>query len=372
MLIDRDAIARENGGWSVRERVDDVELPDSIHGVIASRVDLLDAASREALRRCSVMGRVFWPSAVGVDDEVIAALERKALVGEHPESTVAGMREFAFKHALTQDVTYSTLPRAERRELHRRVGVWVEDVAPGREAEMAEVAAYHLDRALEYGETAPEVRRPVLRAAPRRGRGSHRSGRHRHCRAAARESRRAGGRRPRSASAALVGLGRANLMSADLDQGHAQLRSGARHRGSSRRSPAPRRSAQLALSRELGHRPLAGRAPRGDGGGRGTRRTRRDLAARAGARAPLTARDAPAGCRRRRRARATRSRSPNALATSTQSSTPARTFSSRSSTVVHRSTWAPYATSSRALSLQVTRSRRTGVSSTRCGWARRD
>jgi len=158
MLIDREAIARENGGWAVREQVDEVELPDSIHGVIAARVDLLDAASREALRRCSVMGRVFWPQAVGVDESLIAALGRRALVSEHSESTVAGMREFAFKHALTHDVAYSTLPRGERRDLHRQVGTWVEAVAPGRESEMAELAAYHFDRALEYGETSAEVR----------------------------------------------------------------------------------------------------------------------------------------------------------------------------------------------------------------------
>ena len=158
MLVDREAIARENGGWSVRARVDEIDLPDSIHGVIAARVDLLDAASREALRRCSVMGRVFWPRAVGVDDAVISALGRRALVTEHADSTVAGMREFAFKHALTHDVAYSTLPRGERRELHRQVGTWVEDVAPGREAEMAEIAAYHFERALEYGETSEEVR----------------------------------------------------------------------------------------------------------------------------------------------------------------------------------------------------------------------
>jgi class 3 adenylate cyclase/TPR repeat protein len=158
MLIDRDAIARENGGWAVRGHVGEVELPDSIHGVIAARIDLLDAGSREALRRCSVMGRVFWPQAVGVDDAVIAALGQRALVSEHADSTVAGMREFSFKHALTHDVAYATLPKAERRDLHRQVGMWVEDVAPGREVEMAEIAAYHYDRALAYGETSPEVR----------------------------------------------------------------------------------------------------------------------------------------------------------------------------------------------------------------------
>ena len=97
MLIDRDAIAHEDGRWTVRAEVAAVDLPDSVHGVIAARVDLLDLTSRDALRRCSPMGRVFWPAAVGVSDEPIAALARRGLVTQHSSSTIEGMREFSFK-----------------------------------------------------------------------------------------------------------------------------------------------------------------------------------------------------------------------------------------------------------------------------------
>ena len=89
-------------------------VPDSIHGVIAARIDLLESREREALRRCSVMGRVFWPSAVGVDDDLVASLGRRAIVSEQLESAFSGRREFAFKHALTHEVAYTTLPRYER------------------------------------------------------------------------------------------------------------------------------------------------------------------------------------------------------------------------------------------------------------------
>ena len=65
MLVERGAIARRDGGWVATEALSETSVPDSIHGVIAARLDLLEAAEREALRRCSVMGRVFWPSAVG-------------------------------------------------------------------------------------------------------------------------------------------------------------------------------------------------------------------------------------------------------------------------------------------------------------------
>ncbi len=68
MLIDQGVLERRNGGWASTERLTDVAIPDSVHGVIAARIDLLDAPARDALRRCSVIGRSFWPAAVGVDE----------------------------------------------------------------------------------------------------------------------------------------------------------------------------------------------------------------------------------------------------------------------------------------------------------------
>jgi tetratricopeptide (TPR) repeat protein len=124
---------------------------------VAARIDLLEPAAREALRRCSVVGRVFWPAAVGVDDELVVALERRGLVSHRPASVVAGIREFVFKHAVTRDVAYSTLPRAERRALHRRVAEWIEGVAPDRSKETLELTAYHYGEAVAYGEDDGEL-----------------------------------------------------------------------------------------------------------------------------------------------------------------------------------------------------------------------
>jgi class 3 adenylate cyclase/tetratricopeptide (TPR) repeat protein len=159
MLIEEGALERQNGGWVSTERLADVSIPDSVHGVIAARIDRLEAASRDALRRCSVIGRSFWPAAVEVDEGVIGALVRSGLVSDSVDSSMAGMREFAFKHALTRDVVYGTLPRPERRELHRRVGDWIQEVAPDRSAETVELAAYHYGQAVAYGEDDPAVSR---------------------------------------------------------------------------------------------------------------------------------------------------------------------------------------------------------------------
>ena len=145
MLVEQGALERTNGSWKATRELETLDVPDSIHGVIAARIDLLQASEREALRRCSVMGRVFWPTAVGVDDELIAGLGRRAIVSEQAQSSYSGRREFAYKHALTHEVAYGTLPRLERRELHRRVAEWLGDASrpPGGDDELI---AYHSSR----------------------------------------------------------------------------------------------------------------------------------------------------------------------------------------------------------------------------------
>ncbi len=159
MLIERGALTRRGDGWETTDALAETSLPDSVHGVIAARIDLLDSEARDGLRRCSVVGRVFWPAAAGVGEQVIASLGRRGLVSEEPTSMMAGMREFAFKHALTRDVAYGSLPRTERRDLHRRVAEWIQEVAPDRGVEAAELAAYHYGEALVYGEDDPAVSR---------------------------------------------------------------------------------------------------------------------------------------------------------------------------------------------------------------------
>jgi class 3 adenylate cyclase len=157
MLIEQGALERRDGGWLLADEHAGDVLPDSVHGVVAARIDLLEPAARDALRHCAVVGRVFWPAAVDADEELIATLARRSLVSLRPASAMAGMREFAFKHAVTRDVAYSTLPRAERRALHRRTAEWIEGVAPDPSLETLELTAYHYGEAIAYGEDDPGV-----------------------------------------------------------------------------------------------------------------------------------------------------------------------------------------------------------------------
>ena len=179
MLVEQGAIEEREGRWVETERLATATVPDSIHGVIAARIDLLERDERDALRRCSVMGRVFWPSAVEVDDDVVAGLGRRGIVSEQRDSSFSSRREFSFKHALTHEVAYATLPRYERGTLHRRVADWLAGVAPDREAETTELVAFHLSQALHWGgEGDEELRRRAFEATLAAGDAAGRRGAH--------------------------------------------------------------------------------------------------------------------------------------------------------------------------------------------------
>src|SRR5262249_27923881 len=61
-LIDHGVLARWNGGWKAEELPLGFEIPDSVQGVLAARIDLLPPSEKAALQAASVIGRVFWPA----------------------------------------------------------------------------------------------------------------------------------------------------------------------------------------------------------------------------------------------------------------------------------------------------------------------
>ena len=207
MLIEEGALERRNGGWVATGRLSEIRIPDSVHGVIAARIDLLDASRAHCptalLRRRSCVlargGRRRRP-------RPSLRSRRRGLVSPRPQSVMAGLREFAFKHALTRDVAYGSLPRPERRDLHRRVAEWIQRVAPDRGVETAELAAYHYVEAIAYGEDDPAVVHRAYETLLAAGESAMRRGR---IRGRSRAARARGGRSPpnhRQQASALLAL----------------------------------------------------------------------------------------------------------------------------------------------------------------------
>lgn len=59
MLIDREAIEFRDSRWIATARVVDVEIPETLHGLLLARIDRLPGEARRVLRVASVIGRTF-------------------------------------------------------------------------------------------------------------------------------------------------------------------------------------------------------------------------------------------------------------------------------------------------------------------------
>ena len=145
-LIDREILVRTNGGWSSRDLPEGFGIPDTVNGVISARLDLLEQDERTALQIASVIGRIFWTDPVYALDPEIApdmrVLEERGFVRRRVESSLGSRREYAFKHALTREVAYSSLSRAARAHLHASLADWTAQSLEGGH-ERAAMLAHH-------------------------------------------------------------------------------------------------------------------------------------------------------------------------------------------------------------------------------------
>ena len=168
-LADRGVLERSDGGWTVREPDADFAVPDSVHAVLAARIDLLEPIEKAALQAASVIGRVFWAGPVsellGGAEPNFRVLEERDFVRRLPRTAVAGEREFSFKHMLTREVAYASLPRATRARLHAGFATWLEQFGEGRD-EHAPLLGHHYAEAvrpddvdLAWGDAAAEAER---------------------------------------------------------------------------------------------------------------------------------------------------------------------------------------------------------------------
>lgn len=150
MLMEQEAIVDDGGRWRAARHIAAVPLPDTVQGVIAARLDRLPEDEKRVLQQAAVIGRIFWAGTLtalmgnGTDLRArLDQLEDRDLIRERPLSSLAGDREFIFKHALTREVSYASVPRAVRAPAHARVAEWIETMSAERLDEVVDLLAYH-------------------------------------------------------------------------------------------------------------------------------------------------------------------------------------------------------------------------------------
>ena len=146
MLIDSGAL--DVGGERV---LAELPLPETVQGVVDSRLDLLTVAERTVVSAAAVVGERFWEDAVAAvadaDRSVVLscleALEEREVVRRSPRSSMAGQEEFSFHHVLVREAAYGRIPRSLRVGQHQRCADWLDGLAGDGSDNVAELRAYH-------------------------------------------------------------------------------------------------------------------------------------------------------------------------------------------------------------------------------------
>jgi tetratricopeptide (TPR) repeat protein len=148
-LIESGVVERDetSGSWRLSRLPAGLEVPATLHAVVAARIDRLAPLAKEAIQLASVIGVRFGDRvmrAAGGDrladavDQLIAAdLVVDAAPGERREG------RYRFKHAVTQEVAYNTLLVRRRAELHRTVAAAMESVLGDQLREFYAALAHH-------------------------------------------------------------------------------------------------------------------------------------------------------------------------------------------------------------------------------------
>ena len=159
-LLENGSIQKKDHQYFLSRSLSDIQVPDTIQGIIAARIDRLDESLKRIMHVASVIGREFafriLQAIMEMKEELKSRLLNLQGLEFIYEKRLFPELEYIFKHALTQEVAYNSLLLKRRKEIHEKVGGTIEEIYPDRLEEFYEMLAHHysksenLDKAYEY------------------------------------------------------------------------------------------------------------------------------------------------------------------------------------------------------------------------------
>lgn len=161
-LADRGILSRSADAYELCGEFADVELPGTLHSLIASRLDALGADARAVVLDASVLGKTFSVAALsavtGKGEETLASLLQELVHREilaldaDPRSPERG--QYGFLQAIVREVAYATISRNDRRAKHLTAAHFFESLA---EDDVAGIVANHYLEAHRTSRPGPET-----------------------------------------------------------------------------------------------------------------------------------------------------------------------------------------------------------------------
>ncbi len=162
MLLDRGLLVEERGTYRPAGAVEELEVPETLHGLIAARLDGLTAEERRLAQDASVVGKTFVKEALaavsGLPSEtlepLLSSLIRKEILTVQADPNSPERGQYVFLGDLIRWVAYETLSKKERRACHVAAAAFLE--ASFEEEDVAEVVASHYLKAYEAAPDAAD------------------------------------------------------------------------------------------------------------------------------------------------------------------------------------------------------------------------
>jgi len=159
-LLDRGDLVKSGDQYIGNRPINQLEIPNTIQGVLAARMDRLSEDLKQTLQVASVIGRDFAFRLLKIIMELGEELRVRltSLVGLEIlyEKALYPELEYIFKNVLTQEVAYESLLKQRRQEIHGRIARAIEELYADRLEQHYELLAYHYgrsgntERAIEY------------------------------------------------------------------------------------------------------------------------------------------------------------------------------------------------------------------------------
>ncbi|HEX7398959.1 MAG TPA: adenylate/guanylate cyclase domain-containing protein [Candidatus Limnocylindrales bacterium] len=149
MLVDRGELAPAADGYEVRRALDRLDVPESLHALVAARLDSLDPDDRALLHDAAILGDTFPPAALAAVSETTAEaiepglrrLVRRELLARVGDDRTPGSGRLRFVEWLVREVAYGTLSLRDRRTRHLAAATYYESLG---DPEVSDAIANHV------------------------------------------------------------------------------------------------------------------------------------------------------------------------------------------------------------------------------------
>jgi tetratricopeptide (TPR) repeat protein len=172
VLLDEGALVREGAAVSLTKSLSDLRIPPTVQAILAARIDRLPSNEKDLLQALAVMGKEFKLSLVRAvtgksEDDLSQMLGNLQLAEFIYEQPAVGDVEYSFKHALTQEVAYTSVLVERRKQLHERAGIVLESIFAGQLDDHLEELAHHFSRSANSGKAVEYLTRAGQQALTR-------------------------------------------------------------------------------------------------------------------------------------------------------------------------------------------------------------